>query len=124
MGTHLPRESSIVASMDHRQSVLTDNSEADDGAAGQPRRRCRVVGLKSRADLNGALAHVVRFVETKQRWALVTCESSEKLLIKEENIEWISSSEAASGGADAAGSEAAAAANMRESAPSPRSVLG
>lgn len=62
----------------------TDPLDADDDDA------CRiglVHGLSARTDLNGRLARAVRWVQSKQRWALIM-DGGEKVLVRDENIDF------------------------------------
>ena len=47
----------------------------------------RIHGLKARADLNGRIARAIKFLQGKQRWALVV-DGGEKVLVKSENIDF------------------------------------
>ena len=47
----------------------------------------RIHGLKARADLNGKAARAVKFIQSKGRWALVV-DGGEKVLVKDENIDF------------------------------------
>jgi hypothetical protein len=76
-GIHMsrPTEPSVVSA--------DEELEEDSSASG---RVGMVVGLKSRADLNGQYGTAVRWVAKKQRWGVVMIDSGEKLLLRSECI--------------------------------------
>ena len=67
--------------------MMARDSETDEAPNQGGVRIGLVSGLKQRADLNGRLARAVRWVPSKQRWALVV-DGGEKVLVKEGNIDF------------------------------------
>ena len=73
--------------MDALPRATGDMSVEDD----DPNVVCRIGlihGLVSRADLNGRLCRAVRWVPTKKRWALIVGETGEKVLVRDERIDF------------------------------------
>ena len=66
-----------------RTSIFNDLDEDDDDV-----RVGRIDGLSARKDLNGKLGRAVRWVAKKDRWAIVMVDSGEKILVRDEYIDF------------------------------------
>ena len=59
-------------------------------AGSQPEvgKRGRISGLSARSDLNGKLGDVIRWIPTKDRWAIVVVDTKEKVLVRKDCIDF------------------------------------
>ena len=77
-----------TSSSSARETVLSArDSEIDPDDDASACRIGLILGLQSRADINGKLGNAVRWVERKKRWAVIV-EGGEKILVKEDNIDF------------------------------------
>ena len=51
-------------------------------------KRGRISGLSARSDLNGKLGDVIRWIPTKDQWAIVVVDTKEKVLVRKDCIDF------------------------------------
>lgn len=66
-----------------RLSAFSDIDDDDTARIGL------ISGLSARQDLNGKEGRAVRWVQKKQRWAVIMVESNEKVLVRDECIQFV-----------------------------------
>ena len=87
----ISRGRSREGSLESRASVVRDSDNGSSAAdeEGSDGRMAIISGLNSRPDLNGKKGCTVRWVNRKDRWAIIMVDTGEKVLVKDANIECV-----------------------------------